>query len=33
MTESTQTLPVPGEVGKLYDELTLRAMSDGPTAQ
>ncbi|TDD63481.1 class I SAM-dependent methyltransferase [Kribbella antibiotica] len=29
MTDSTQTLPVPGEVGKLYDALTLSAMTDG----
>ncbi|MFI2200286.1 SAM-dependent methyltransferase [Streptomyces sp. NPDC020192] len=29
MTDSAQTLPVPGAVGKLYDELTLNAMKDG----
>ncbi|MGN5377553.1 SAM-dependent methyltransferase [Streptomyces lasalocidi] len=29
MTDSAQTLPVPGAVGKLYDQLTLNAMKDG----
>lgn len=29
MTDSTQTPPVPGAVGELYDRLTLSAMSDG----
>ncbi|MDH2387868.1 methyltransferase domain-containing protein [Streptomyces sp. HNM0663] len=29
MTDSAQTLPVPGAVGELYDQLTLNAMKDG----
>ncbi|MEU1345290.1 methyltransferase domain-containing protein [Streptomyces sp. NPDC005827] len=29
MTDSTQTLPVPEAVGKLYDRLTLTALNDG----
>ncbi|MEI5527683.1 methyltransferase domain-containing protein [Streptomyces brasiliscabiei] len=29
MTDSAQTLPVPGAVGELYDRLTLSAMNDG----
>lgn len=29
MTDSAQTLPVPGAVGELYDRLTLSAMTDG----
>ncbi|MFD7661819.1 SAM-dependent methyltransferase [Streptomyces sp. NPDC059788] len=29
MTDSAQTVPVPGAVGELYDRLTLNAMHDG----
>ncbi|MBU7600850.1 methyltransferase domain-containing protein [Streptomyces sp. P38-E01] len=29
MSETAQKLPVPGDVGKLYDRLTVSAMSDG----